>query len=638
MQQYNICYSLDSNYTEQLAVSITSILKNADIADNVNFYILDGGLTFEDKSQIELLKKIKPFNIQYISVDDNDFKYCPLLAEKDAKHKDYHVTLPTYFRFKLSDFLPDLEKVLYLDCDVIVKNSLKELFSINLNDYAVAMVKDVESKRESERLGLKNYFNAGVMLVNLDYWRKNNVKDKLFDYAKNNPKNILWQDQDIINIVLSNEIKPINLKWNYQYFLYDKINEKDFTDCSILHLAGRFKPWLMPFEHFVYDYYYYFLLLTPFRNRVIEYRQKASGKHLKDNIGGKETNILLTVFSDDIQKVYQEITKNYEYTNSLKEEIRSELDKQIDNVIQVQASTINSQTDGKINKVYDEITKNYEYTNSLKDEIKSKLDKQIDNVIQVQANTISAQTDEKISKVYDEITKNYEYTNSLRDEVNFKTDEKISVLKTEIEKNHSYTEYFFEILEGKCSQKVEDAVREIKKEIEQKEKDIYSSIDLTNSLIEEKSQNIKNDFNEIASILKDETTHRFSEMYAYSNEHFSRLYKGLKETSGNFEIILNDKVDNLYKNDEIIKSEVNSIKESLDANFSLADAVTALKQELIEQKNINNQKIVELQKEYEDRLNQQRIKYEKKLMQLEQSIEEDRKNPIVKLIEKIKKR
>ena len=136
-------------------------------------------------------------------------------------------------------------------------NSLKELFSINLNDYAVAMVKDVESKRESERLGLKNYFNAGVMLVNLDYWRKNNVKDKLFDYAKNNPKNILWQDQDIINIVLSNEIKPINLKWNYQYFLYDKINEKDFTDCSILHLAGRFKPWLMPFEHFVYDYYYY---------------------------------------------------------------------------------------------------------------------------------------------------------------------------------------------------------------------------------------------------------------------------------------------------------------------------------------------------------------------------------------------
>ena len=226
----------------------------------------------------------------------------------------------------------------------------------------------------------------------------------------------------------------------------------------------------------------------------------------------------------------------------------------------------------------------------------------------------------------------------MRDEVNFKTDEKISVLKTEIEKNHSYTEYFFEILEGKCSQKVEDAVREIKKEIEQKEKDIYSSIDLTNSLIEEKSQNIKNDFNEIASILKDETTHRFSEMYAYSNEHFSRLYKGLKETSGNFEIILNDKVDNLYKNDEIIKSEVNSIKESLDANFSLADAVTALKQELIEQKNINNQKIVELQKEYEDRLNQQRIKYEKKLMQLEQSIEEDRKNPIVKLIEKIKKR
>ena len=590
MQEYNICYSLDSNYSEQLAVSITSILKNADITDNINFYILDGGLTIDDKSKIELLKNIKDFSIQYISVDAKDFAYCPLLANEKEEHKDYHVTLPTYFRFKLAKFLPSLTKVLYLDCDVIVRNSLKELFSIKLNDYAVAMVKDVESKQESERLGLKNYFNAGVMLVNLDYWRKNNVENRLFDYAKNNQKNILWQDQDIINIVLSCEIKSINLKWNYQYFLYDEVNEKDFSACYILHLAGRFKPWLMPFEHFIYDYYYYFLLLTPFGQRVVEYKKKASGKYLKNNIGGKETNILLNVFSDDVQKIYQEITKNYEYTNSLKEEVKSELNQQIDNVVQIQINAVNSQTD------------------------------------------------EKISKVYEEITKNYEYTNSLKEEVNFKTDEKIAVLKREIEKNHSYTEYFFEILEGKHTQKVEDAVSEIKKEIEQKEKNIYSSINLTNNLIEEKSENIKNDFNEMMSSIKKETTHRFSEMYAYSNEHFSRLYKGLKDTSSNFEIILNDKVDSLYQNDETIKWDVSTIKENLNASFALVNTVQELKQELLEQKNTSNQKFVELQKEYEERLNQQRIKYEKKLMKLEESIKEDRKNPIVKFIEKIKKR
>ena len=113
MQEYNICYSLDSHYTEQLAVSITSILKNADISDNINFYILDGGLTVEDKFKIEILKNIKNFNVQYILVDEKEFKTCPLLVEKDETRSDYHVTLPTYFRFKLAEFLPNLTKVLY---------------------------------------------------------------------------------------------------------------------------------------------------------------------------------------------------------------------------------------------------------------------------------------------------------------------------------------------------------------------------------------------------------------------------------------------------------------------------------------------------------------------------------------------
>ena len=351
MQNYNICFSLDSKYTEQFTVSAVSILKNADIDENINFYILDGGLTEKDKSNIELLKNIKAFNIEYIEIDEKDFKDCPMLKEKSDEHKDYHVTLPTYFRFKLPELLPNLDKVLYLDCDVIVRTSLKELFSLSFKDKAVAMVEDVETKRESDRLNIKKYFNAGVMLINLDYWRKNSVSVKLFEYAKKNKKTILWQDQDVINAVLDNKIKSLNLKWNYQYFLYDEIKEKELAECSILHLAGRFKPWLMPFEHFVYDYYYYFLALTPYKNRIIDYKQKSSGRRLKNNIGGTQTNILLDVSSDDIQKLYQEISKTYDYTNSL-----------------------GVKSDEKISKVYEEITKNYEYTNELRNKSKYEIE------------------------------------------------------------------------------------------------------------------------------------------------------------------------------------------------------------------------------------------------------------------------
>ena len=80
MQEYNICYSLDSNYAEQLAVSLASILKNADVEDNINIYILDGGLSEEDKKNIELLKNIKDFSLNYIQVSNDDIKECTLLT------------------------------------------------------------------------------------------------------------------------------------------------------------------------------------------------------------------------------------------------------------------------------------------------------------------------------------------------------------------------------------------------------------------------------------------------------------------------------------------------------------------------------------------------------------------------------
>ena len=348
MQEYNICYSLDSKYTEQLCASVASVLANSIQDENINFYILDGGLSEVDKSNIETLRNIKNFNIEYIKMQDENFSDCPLLAKTNENYSDYHVTLPTYYRFLLPDILQSQSKVLYLDCDVIVKGSLKDLFEGNIKNYAVAMVLDSESEKEAKRLGINNYFNAGVMLINLDYWRENDVKIKLFEYAKNNQDKILWQDQDIINAVLSGYIKELSNKWNFQYFQYEAINNKTVSEAVILHLAGRFKPWLMPFESEIYEEYYEYLKLTPYKNKISLYRLNSSGKRLKNNIGGSVTNIVLTATDKDLEQCYKELNKNYDYTNEQLALISNNLQK----ASETKYIELNKETDLKFSEIY----------------------------------------------------------------------------------------------------------------------------------------------------------------------------------------------------------------------------------------------------------------------------------------------
>ncbi len=550
MSEYNICYSLDSKYAEQLAVSITSIIKNADVNDIVNFYILDGGLTKTDKSDIELLKNIKNFNIEYISINPEDFNNCPLLKDKDIKYSDYHVTLPTYFRFKSASIFKKLNKILYLDCDVIVRKSLKELFETDIEKSAVSMVLDVESKKEAVRLNLKKYYNAGVMLINLDYWRKNDVENRLFNYAFNNKDNILWQDQDILNCVLADEIKKLGEKWNYQYFLYENIDIKKLADCVILHLSGRFKPWLIHFEHPVYDEYYYYLSFTPWRNKILEYKQLCNGKFLKDNIGGHETNIIPNATKADL---YSEVEKSYKYSNKLlndlKENLKIDTDKKIQSVYEEVSKNyeyidkniletkeiIKIDTDKKIQSVYDEVSKNYEY---------------IDKNILEAKEIIKIDTDKKIQSVYDEVSKNYEYIDKnileAKEIIKIDTDKKIQSVYDEISKNYEYADKTAEKLEYEIGQDINNKLNLIYE-------DLSKNYKYTDKAIFDASIHERNKRDEKVNACFDEITRN----YKYTE-------KLIEDAKNFFEQKIMDKSNEIYK-------YINVIDEELKIKYEIAD-------------------------------------------------------------------
>lgn len=245
----NICFASDDNYAQPLAVAIVSILKNSKETENFSFFVLDTGITDENKNKIAELKKIKYFCIEYIQVNLECFENFP--------NNSKYITLTSYSRLLISSLLKTIDKVIYLDCDIVVCSGLGELFKEDIENYHIAGVEDINYyhcrrylKRETESF----YVNSGVMLINLKKWRHDNIEDKLLAFPKNATLELVYQDQDIINIVLSKTTKHLNLKWNVMHNFFSVAHHMEvhplkknikiaWETPAIIHYTGYAKPW-----------------------------------------------------------------------------------------------------------------------------------------------------------------------------------------------------------------------------------------------------------------------------------------------------------------------------------------------------------------------------------------------------------
>ncbi|GAB6268722.1 MAG: hypothetical protein STSR0002_14640 [Smithella sp.] len=239
----NICFAIDDKYTEHCSVAIVSILKNS--SSLFHFFILNSRLNIENKQKIERLKNIKNFNITFIEVKLNHFENCYLPPGS-------HFSLVNYYRLKIASLLPHLDKVIYLDSDIIANRDLRELWEISLEGYYVGACKAMTYESNSERLGLSTgapYINSGVLVLNLKKIRKNRIEDKFFDCIKKNPKVIRNVDQDIINLVLleaSDGIKQLRQNWNTEIrtdIPFEKVYLPIISEPYIIHFITGDKPW-----------------------------------------------------------------------------------------------------------------------------------------------------------------------------------------------------------------------------------------------------------------------------------------------------------------------------------------------------------------------------------------------------------
>ena len=302
----DIFFSADSNYAEPLCVAMTSILASAAQNEGFRFHILDGGIAAKDKAKIEKIKRIKPCEIDYIGIDASAFSKLPA-----GKGKQGYLSRAAYFRYMLAELASGLDRALYLDCDIVVCSSIRELWNIDLGDDYIAAVEDsgADMRGAMLEIGLKNPFNSGVMLIDCAKWRRDGISAKLFGNTKELLKRgeLVYLDQDVLNYTFKDRVRFAPYRFNVQERFSTAVSklvrpnanagyeervyspgeyrtnyapteiDAAYNNPVIVHYAGFRKPWQPYCAHLFWWLWFRFLRLSPYAHNLKKHANKVFG-------------------------------------------------------------------------------------------------------------------------------------------------------------------------------------------------------------------------------------------------------------------------------------------------------------------------------------------------------------------------
>lgn len=249
MNIYNFAFCIDNRFVVPLGVLIYSIQRFFNHGA-CNFHVLSNDLTDDN---IEVLSRLSndACSIQFYHVNTQE-----VFDKKISVAFKQRISNSTYFRFLLGEILPHkIDRLLYLDADMICLSSLKGLFETDMYDYVVAVVEDhkIMNLNHASSLGLRQntYFNAGMLLINMELWRSLNVGEMCISHLTTG-KTYEFNDQDILNLVLNQKALFLDKKWNTQTALLEDFGS---SEPSLVHFTGAEKPWHLSSCHPFTDIY-----------------------------------------------------------------------------------------------------------------------------------------------------------------------------------------------------------------------------------------------------------------------------------------------------------------------------------------------------------------------------------------------
>lgn len=270
----NILVTLNSGYVLPLCTMLKSIAYS-DTQSKIDLYIIHSSLTLKDFQKINAVTINTDITLHPIKVDDTLFDGAPTCKR---------ISKETYYRIFASELLPkNLDRILYIDPDTVILNSLDDFYETDFDGNVIIGAKHFDGVMDiwnRKRLFMKKserYINAGIMLFNLKLMRKIFSKEKVFDII-NKKKHILFlADQDVINIMYDGLIglfdeNVINLDERCFARLADKISfEKAIKyvekNTVIIHYNGKYKPWKSGYKGELDGFWHHFDRMPSYRAR-----------------------------------------------------------------------------------------------------------------------------------------------------------------------------------------------------------------------------------------------------------------------------------------------------------------------------------------------------------------------------------
>ena len=269
-----IFFAIDDGYMPFLAVALESLIENSSKKYYYSIKVLYTKISEENK------KKINKYKRENVNIEFVDLNYYIEKVKDKLYTRDYY-TNTTYFRLFIANLYPQYNKAIYLDSDIVVLGDIAELYNQDMGDNLIAAAPDdviqtikVFQEYAEKVVGVadyRNYFNAGILLMNLDEFRKFDFQNK-FLYLLETIKFTVAQDQDYLNRLCKGKVKIIDKAWDTMPIGNETLEEKDV---KIVHYNLADKPW--HYDNIKYkEYFWKYAKKTEYYNEICKIKENYS--------------------------------------------------------------------------------------------------------------------------------------------------------------------------------------------------------------------------------------------------------------------------------------------------------------------------------------------------------------------------